>query len=41
MKMEIICFRWAVEKGAVVIPGTGNPKHMRSNLDLQLFTRQR
>ncbi len=34
-----IMLRWALQKGAAVIPGTGNPQHMRQNLaiyDLEL-----
>ena len=32
-----ILLKWAVQKNAVVIPGTGNPKHMAENLNLYSF----
>jgi diketogulonate reductase-like aldo/keto reductase len=32
-----VMLRWAIQKGAVVIPGTGNPGHMRSNLEAYSF----
>ena len=32
-----IMLRWAVQEGAAVIPGTGNPKHMRENLAVYDF----
>ena len=32
-----IMLRWALQKGAAVIPGTGNPKHMRQNLAIYEF----
>lgn len=32
-----IMLRWAVQMGTVVIPGTGNPKHMRENLAIYEF----
>ncbi|CAB9513215.1 Deoxymugineic acid synthase 1 [Seminavis robusta] len=32
-----IMLRWAMQCGAAVIPGTGNPKHMRQNLDIYNF----
>jgi len=32
-----IMLRWAVQMGTIVIPGTGNPKHMRENLAVSDF----
>jgi len=32
-----IMLRWAVQMGTIVIPGTGNPKHMRENLSIYSF----
>ena len=32
-----IMLRWALQMGAAVIPGTGNPKHMRENLAIYDF----
>ena len=29
-----LLLRWALDQNIVVIPGTGNPKHMRENLDV-------
>lgn len=33
-----IMLRWALQKGTIVIPGTGNPKHMRENLAIYTFS---
>jgi aldehyde reductase len=32
-----IMLRWALQMGTIVIPGTGNPKHMRENLAIYEF----
>ena len=32
-----IMLRWALQTGTAVIPGTGNPAHMRENLDIYNF----
>lgn len=37
MSVAQIMLRWALQKGAAVIPGTGNPKHMRQNLAIYEF----
>jgi diketogulonate reductase-like aldo/keto reductase len=33
-----IMLRWALQINAAVIPGTGNPEHMRENLDVYSFS---
>jgi diketogulonate reductase-like aldo/keto reductase len=32
-----IMLRWAIQSNCVVIPGTGNPKHMVENLEIYSF----
>ncbi|KAL3914701.1 MAG: hypothetical protein SGILL_005996 [Bacillariaceae sp.] len=32
-----IMLRWALQKGTIIIPGTGNPKHMKENLAVYEF----
>lgn len=32
-----VMLRWALQLGAAVIPGTGNPRHMRQNLGVYDF----
>jgi diketogulonate reductase-like aldo/keto reductase len=36
--IALLLQRWAVQKGAAVIPGSGNPKHMAENLGVYDFT---
>ena len=33
-----VILRWNLQKGVVVIPGSGNPEHIRENLDLFGFS---
>ncbi len=32
-----VLLRWGMEKGAIIIPGTGNPVHQKENLDVYGF----
>ena len=36
-RVSHIMLRWATQRGFAVIPGSGNPDHMRSNLDIFQF----
>jgi len=33
-----IMLRWAMQRGCAVIPGTGNPKHMKENMEVVNFS---
>lgn len=33
-----VILRWNLQKGVVVIPGSGNPEHIRENLDIFGFS---
>ena len=37
MSAAQVILRWDLQRGIVVIPGSGNPEHIKENLDLFKF----